>query len=699
MIRQVLISDDGTWLLSGSSDSSIKLWSVSNQKCLETFSYHASSVFSLFSQHPRLERFYSGDRSGVLCKVDFEGCGNPSDGEAVVISAGEGSINAIVARDDAYIWTASGSNDINRWRDIPSRSKRAGAVYVKPRVTSQLDSESTDRLLESTATSISDHHSDKTSLPASVAFERTSTLSRTTSSPSTPFSNSIPLHHPTIRRPTSLRTPAVSSSRRSTLLSFIASPVSKPDDNTLFDLPYTSLVPLSSPDNFIVFREASTNYSTTSFHRPTSINSHHSPVTTKSTLNGFQSLPEVIAAVTQGQADSVARKEYLDRETASEAIPLRSKCDEIIRGQAGLLRCLMLNDRIHVLAIDTGNDVTLWNIVTATCLGVFEREETSSIASRGRSSTASQGSQVSAAIQSRSILESVKEQIESENATLNWCTVEARGQLIVHLDENSFLDAEIYADELGGLTTGTEYPADHRINLGQWILRSLFDDFVSAQVLHSCTPAATRSPALQDADNVTTTPTRTFNSDAPTFISLAGLSRPPLSLSIPDQKTPFGTATPALRQALPPDVPASLLTSTRFVSPTPDAATPTARFPSTSAPLDYFSLPPTSPVTPSTASDSTPAPLLSPSVPTPGGRMYGRLRFGRKKNEEKTAPPSPVIETPSETVLVSRFDMFTCLSYFLKLTFVHGVFFFCLSKMYRRSNNSNNFIEPNYSRI
>ncbi|KAG8894581.1 hypothetical protein FRB99_001128, partial [Tulasnella sp. 403] len=72
-IRALLLSEDGKYLLSGSSDRTIKLWSLTAQRCLHTFAYHTDSVWSLFSNHPNLEVFYSGDRSGLVCKVDVEG--------------------------------------------------------------------------------------------------------------------------------------------------------------------------------------------------------------------------------------------------------------------------------------------------------------------------------------------------------------------------------------------------------------------------------------------------------------------------------------------------------------------------------------------------------------------------------------------------------------------------------------------------
>jgi WD repeat-containing protein 48 len=105
-----------------SASASIKLWSLASQRCLHTFTYHTDSVWSLFSSHPSLEIFYSGDKTGLVCKVDVEDCTDVSEGECIVICQDPGErsmassegINKIVALDDNLLWTASGSASIKR---------------------------------------------------------------------------------------------------------------------------------------------------------------------------------------------------------------------------------------------------------------------------------------------------------------------------------------------------------------------------------------------------------------------------------------------------------------------------------------------------------------------------------------------------------------------------------------------------------
>lgn len=141
-VRKVVMSEDGSHMLSASSDSTIKLWSLGEQRCLHTFTHHTDSVWSLFSDHPRLDIFYSGDRSGLICKVDWERCNEVSEGECVLLAkdadvdteykfaseSNASGIHSLVSTDDSFVWSANANGKINRWLDIASKSARE-AIY------------------------------------------------------------------------------------------------------------------------------------------------------------------------------------------------------------------------------------------------------------------------------------------------------------------------------------------------------------------------------------------------------------------------------------------------------------------------------------------------------------------------------------------------------------------------------------------
>jgi WD repeat-containing protein 48 len=129
------------------------------QRVLHTFTHHADPVWSLFSSHPNLERFYSGDRKGNIAIVDMERCSDVSEGECILLSSSASSdpsssptsstfpssqndpstskqpnplanrscmgINKIVAMDDAYVWASTSSSSVSMWKDVGKRTKRS----------------------------------------------------------------------------------------------------------------------------------------------------------------------------------------------------------------------------------------------------------------------------------------------------------------------------------------------------------------------------------------------------------------------------------------------------------------------------------------------------------------------------------------------------------------------------------------------
>jgi WD repeat-containing protein 48 len=106
-----------------------KLWSLLIQQRLHRhiFTHYTES------HHPSLEIFYSGNRSGIVSRVNMENCCDISDGECIVLcndspestrpsQACDGMNNlkiVVVVLVDHLLWTAnSGTSSIGRW-DIP----------------------------------------------------------------------------------------------------------------------------------------------------------------------------------------------------------------------------------------------------------------------------------------------------------------------------------------------------------------------------------------------------------------------------------------------------------------------------------------------------------------------------------------------------------------------------------------------------
>lgn len=453
-VRSIVMSEDGKHMLTGSSDSTIKLWSLAAHRCLHTFDHHTSSVWSLFSNHPNLERFYSGSRDGILCAVDVEGVSDVSDGECVVLSregwkgktgdyetkSGDEGVRCIVGMDDEFVWTATGSAEIKRWRDVGRRVTRMsshdeGVSYnTKPNgevtypVPGALGLEQPfNQSTSPQKTRNGEDTLDRSDLRdgRAVAFAPPPNP-RETSNPN----NLSPtgLSHNTLDRLGARRTTPSGAS----IAGSVFSDASGQDDpasgssGTLNGIPYESLVSLGIPDSPYSFD----GHRSGDAHRARSISSAHRGA------NGQDHL----------SAAEIAQERFEEREVASEAKPLHLQPDAVIAGRPGLVRSLILNDRQHVLTVDTEGEVAVWNIVKGTCVGRFNTSDVALALNLER------GVDPETAVRKHSVevLEMVKDRIEGETMVITWCAVDTRiGSLVVHLEEGRVFDAEVYADESG----------------------------------------------------------------------------------------------------------------------------------------------------------------------------------------------------------------------------------------------------------
>ncbi|OUM65273.1 hypothetical protein PIROE2DRAFT_69119 [Piromyces sp. E2] len=129
-VRALIVSEDGKWVLSGSSDSSIKLWSIANVKrCVMTYNHYSDSVWSLTSNDPYLKTFWAGGRDGCITKInqssnyDYNNQYDNDYGDCVLVCKENAGVVKLAAIDNGYIYAATSSSDINCWRDIPLSSQ------------------------------------------------------------------------------------------------------------------------------------------------------------------------------------------------------------------------------------------------------------------------------------------------------------------------------------------------------------------------------------------------------------------------------------------------------------------------------------------------------------------------------------------------------------------------------------------------
>lgn len=551
-VRSVVLSKDGSHLLSASSDSTIKLWSLAEQRCLHTFTHHNDSVWSLFSNHDSLDVFYSGDRSGIVCKVDWERCNEVSEGECVVLAkektregefkfdrgcpsdAKAAGIYKIVALDDAYFWTATSSSVVSRYRDVQPRSKREALYpieshYSRPAQVPKQARTGSSSLVHTRPSALKGHTSSSNIVQTSVSFaEDTATSFVRPDSPvaataydekghqaatlyGLPFSSLVCLAPPNDPYgaaiglgSTSLRT----MDRRDSVTG--PSPANAMFSSaSLISIP--SVLKATQQDSFRSYSphgEGSLGNSLAGFTgqlgnavharpldgaRPSSTRSAsirfapftaYNPQANEDSNHGsFQDHEVDGTGQGDGNRDALeARQAFEERDSALDAAPLRTVPEDVIRGSHGLIRCSMLNDRRHVLSIDSAGQIFLWDIVCAQCLGTFDWAEVVKAWSR------SQGSAKEEHLLPGDALDIVKERIQGEASTPMWCTVDTRvGSLSVHFDYPRCFDAEIYLDEMADVLEKNDIKIDNkedgRINVARLVLRNLFDGFVNQEAL------------------------------------------------------------------------------------------------------------------------------------------------------------------------------------------------------------------------
>ena len=331
----------------------------------------------------------------------MENCCDISDGECIVLCndsldstrpSCEG-INKIVVMDDHLLWTASGTSTIRRW-DIPQRrSLRTpqdsdGDLPPKPR----------------RATLTVDIPSD--ARPRSMSFSPSvqsleSEYGRDTKLNGLPYDSLVKLVSP-----------------NDPFTSYTANRTRDPEVATLYSAASVMSVPhqiIRSPDQSII--------------RTPSISNPLQSSRTEETV----------------MLSNTARMKYDQRELAADAVPFCSKPDDVIPGDHGLVRCVILSDRINALTVDTAGEVAVWDIVRGTCQGRYLPEDIAAASLAGSSAGGSDERERGP----REALEIVRERIEGETVVSTWCTADTKaGVLTIHMNERCF-EAEVYADEVG----------------------------------------------------------------------------------------------------------------------------------------------------------------------------------------------------------------------------------------------------------
>lgn len=182
-VRSILVNAAGDTVITASSDQTVKVWSVTAGRCMHTLTMHNDSVWSLYSDDPELNVFYSSDRSGLIVKTDARGTlGEWDDALSIAVGQEHEGVSKVIAAGD-YIWTATSRSSINRWKNVdttspdielpePFRHHRQ-SMFVR----SGEDSLSTSPLLEATAPPPTTNGLAKKEIPAKAILKISHTAS------------------------------------------------------------------------------------------------------------------------------------------------------------------------------------------------------------------------------------------------------------------------------------------------------------------------------------------------------------------------------------------------------------------------------------------------------------------------------------------------------------------------------------------
>lgn len=198
----------------------------------------------------------------------------------------------------------------------------------------------------------------------------------------------------------------------------------------------------------------------------------------------------------------------------------------VIRGRHGIIRALMLNNRRHVLTLNTQRHVSLWDIVTCVCVGQYTDDAVDAILGADEDADT---------LTSQEVLERVRDKIEGQAVTNAWNSIDCQtGSLAVHLDESRCFDGEAYLDELGIPVENGE--TDQRVNLAKLVLTNLLRHFIDYEKKHISDERPKPSPETNDKAYINQnagTPTVNTPSGTPQIGVSRQLATPPATPALP----------------------------------------------------------------------------------------------------------------------------------------------------------------------
>lgn len=494
-VRALSISNE--WLLSGSADSTIKLWSLKNNRVFRTFDMHNSSIWSLYSNYEDYRIFYSGDKNGFIYKTDLRGCHisplnedlndvDDSDNEIMGAKLNENlgiitllakelyGVNSLVAEegksrandlDDngGYVWSATKNNTLNNFLNPNLKSivlhqflniKNNLLTVIQNRkfendIPTADDSESTSG--HNSFVRVSQNNEELYDLVSQLSIDN-------------PRKSIDNMHRTTSIASMSMLDNLDNLDNLSDTMSLDDGGLSSADE----DQTQLSNMGLSFETSFIKF-------------------------------NGIPSTQYINANTSKEFEEHAEHRKTFEVEILADpapenlitVVPVNEISNYSIKGNPSITKVRILNDRRTIVTLNDKGTVHIWNIVTGKIKNTFVDNESSS---ELQDDMDEDEYERHLSDKYEHLFESVIENVQTKETLPNWCHVSVKiGKVFITISENTFTNCEIYVDELKDVVDSelikkikgeNSNPMDEvRLNLGKMVLKSLLYNFLQEVIV------------------------------------------------------------------------------------------------------------------------------------------------------------------------------------------------------------------------
>ncbi|KGK38269.1 hypothetical protein JL09_g2578 [Pichia kudriavzevii] len=204
----------------------------------------------------------------------------------------------------------------------------------------------------------------------------------------------------------------------------------------------------------------------------------------KDEINQYDPFTEVDTEWVSSKTRRISINNHFIAEEEMILVPFNEKSISNIAGTSGLVKCKVLNNRRHVAAMDQSGCVYVFDILLNRMIQrVDSTLSVNSIPSVEHVWKQEQDEIIEDPDFSLSEkFEAICEKIQTQETLPPWCTAQVKsGKLFITIKENDFSNCEIYGDDFQnyyGDVMGSGNPP-RRVNLGKVLVKSMFGGFVN----------------------------------------------------------------------------------------------------------------------------------------------------------------------------------------------------------------------------